>query len=1164
MSVISCRVGSRAFPRRFRDACALAVSVSLVLLPVYPAPAVAAGKQLSLAAVQPTFDSHYVGKTVKSQLGQIAQSDPALLNRTDGTPVNVIVKLDYDSVSSYGGNIPGYAATSPGKTGKKLKQNQAAVAAYTAYATTYESQVLSNVRSKVAGAKIRQSFRNVYGGVSMTLPANRIADLLAVDGVVAVQQDKLEQPLTDATPAFLTADQVWTILGGKSGTGYKTAGQGVIVGVLDTGIWPEHPSFADQGLKPLSTGPYPCTFGITGAGDNDPAFACQNKLVGAYAFLDTYIAVNGSAPGEHCTGGGVCSARDADGHGTHTSSTAAGGPVDNATLLGVNRGHISGMAPGAQVIMYRVCLTLGCYQSDSVNAVQQAIIDGVDVINFSISGGTTPYTDAVELAFLDAYQAGVFVSASAGNSGPGAGTAAHGGPWVNTVGASTSNRFFLSTLHLTANGGAMLDLPGGVTVTAGVAVPTDIVLASAPPYSNNLCLNPAAPGTFTGKIVACQRGTNARVDKGYNVLQGGAVGMILFNPVVQDQESDNHWLPAIHIDGPAGAQMLAFIGGNAGVKATWANGTATMVQGDVMAAFSSRGPLGDFIKPDVTAPGVQILAGMTPAPVPTDITVGPPGQLFQAIAGTSMSSPHSAGVAALVRAVHPTWTPGQVKSALMTSSVQDTVKEDGVTPADPFDRGAGAIRALPAVNAVVTFDVLPADYIASATDPLGRVNLNLPSIDATTMPGQLTTYRTMHNVSKGPQTLSVSTTAPAGVQIIVASKPKGSAPASNSDQNIQVPQNADVPLQITIKAPSVANGQYFGQITLTPQTGGKNAGPPVVMPVAFVKQQGVVTLSHSCAPPTFPRASQSHCTVQAQNFSGTAANTSIEVDPSSTFLGYTNVSSPGVLVGGGKNASMITWSGTLNGTTPPVIGIVNCPGCSPAGAYLPLSLFGITPIAGVGDETITNFNVPSFLFGGEVYSKIGVVSDGYVVIGGGTSADIAFINQNLPDPTRPNNVIAPFWTDLNPGAGGAVRIGTLTDGSGDNWIVIDYAAVKEYSTSKTNTFEIWIQYLGSPAEGAWIDYGTINGNGDGGLLTVGAENRSGDRGGMIYYNGVGTLPSNGTGLAITSSPPGLGGMVQFTYDALGKKTGVYSTTANMTSNVTPGTTQVVQPLTVTP
>ena len=176
----------------------------------------------------------------------------------------------------------------------------------------------------------------------------------------------------------------------------------------------------------------------------DP-FTCNDKLIGAYAFTDTYMQFIGALPGENCDNAtGECSARDADGHGTHTASTAAGSRA-NASIFGINRGTISGMAPGAHVIAYRVCLDQGCFESDSVAAVGQAIEDGVDVINFSIGGGATPYSDPVEIAFLEAYDNGILVNASAGNSGPGAATADHGGAWVNTVGASTSDRHFLTT-----------------------------------------------------------------------------------------------------------------------------------------------------------------------------------------------------------------------------------------------------------------------------------------------------------------------------------------------------------------------------------------------------------------------------------------------------------------------------------------------------------------------------------------------------------------------------------------------------------------------------------------------------------------------------------------------------------------------------------------------
>src|SRR5262249_54021607 len=169
---------------------------------------------------------------------------------------------------------------------------------------------------------------------------------------------------------------------------------------------------------------------------------------------------------------------------------------------------VCGIAPGAHVIAYRVCLSAGCFTSDSVSAVQQAITDGVDVINFSISGGAQPYTDPVEITFLDAVNAGISVNASAGNSGPGAGTADHGGPWTTTVGASTGPRSFNSTLHLTADGGATLDVPG-VTLTTGIGSPTPVVLAATLGGGETAACSVDAPaGSATGKVVVCARGGN--------------------------------------------------------------------------------------------------------------------------------------------------------------------------------------------------------------------------------------------------------------------------------------------------------------------------------------------------------------------------------------------------------------------------------------------------------------------------------------------------------------------------------------------------------------------------------------------------------------------------------------------------------------------------------
>ena len=240
---------------------------------------------------------------------------------------------------------------------------------------------------------------------------------MKIEGAVAVQSDKLNKPLTDSSPGFISANPLYPGLGGTA-----NAGKGVIYGNLDTGVWPEHPSFADLGNlgappPKADATPRACEFG-----DNPLTPGHRRVRLQPQAHrrreLPRHVQRAQPAPRPYPD-----TARDSEGHGTHTASTSAGNIVADADPLGVNRGPIHGIAPGAWVIEYKVCGAAGCYDSDTTAAVEQAILDGVDVINYSISGGTDPFTDSIELAFLDAYAAGVFVSASAGNEGPGAATA---------------------------------------------------------------------------------------------------------------------------------------------------------------------------------------------------------------------------------------------------------------------------------------------------------------------------------------------------------------------------------------------------------------------------------------------------------------------------------------------------------------------------------------------------------------------------------------------------------------------------------------------------------------------------------------------------------------------------------------------------------------------
>ena len=1052
-----------------------------------------------------------------------------------------MVKLDYDAAAAYRGDIKGLPATSPQVTGRTLNKSDAAVATYLRHVEATSAAVVQRIRAAVPAAAVTGSYTLAYGGLSLRLPANQAKALLTVPGVAAVQADTLNQPTAatesavaaaptvgnDAT-AFIGANKVWPSLGGQ-----KLAGKGVIVGVLDTGIWPEHPMLADGGYLP-KPGPagktWGCQFGDGSVAALGAAFTCNSKLIGAYAFTDTNLAVNGALPGEFCDvslktpdhPAGQCSARDADGHGTHTSTTAAGDPVEHSPLLGVDRGAISGVAPGASVIMYRVCLTKGCYGSDSVKAVNQAIIDGANVLNFSIGGGANPYTDPVELAFLDAYAAGISVSASAGNSGPGAATAEHGSPWVTTVAASTFDRAFQSTLSLTSTDGATYSQVG-TTLTQGVTDAPVVLAADVPGYTGTKnCLAAFPAGSVTGKVVVCERGGGGggRVEKGYFASLGGAAGMILYNPTLQDTESDNHFIPAIHL---ADAAVLPFLAAHQSITATWAAGTKAAVQGDVMADFSSRGPVGsDFLKPDVTGPGVQVLAGHTPASI--DIATGPTGELYQAIAGTSMSSPHSAGTAALIKAAHPTWSAGQIKSAEMTSSVQSVVDSDG-SAATPFDRGAGSIRANRAVSPTLTFDVTAAAYAASSTNQLDRVDLNLPSINADPLAGVLKTTRRAKNVSGRTQSFKVAVTTAAGLSVSV------------SPSIFTIPAGGTKALTITLDGTNMTDAaEAFAQITLKPLD---RSQVQVVLPVAARRAPGNISLSQSCSGnPVMPKE-VSTCTVTAQNQApaGTDAKLTVTV-PKGLMENF--VSPPAR-----QTATGASWSGTLTAKLAPTVTSV-APGTSPGGGYLPLAAYGIAPFAGVGDETLSTVTVPSFLFGGERYTSVGIDSNGYVVIGGGSSADNDCCNvQTFPNPARPNNVIAPFWTDLDPGTAGNVYVGLLKDdASGAQYLVIDYDGVVDFGTTVANSFEVWIQV--GATEGQWISYGDLGGA-QGQPLAAGVENRDGS-------SGVNITPAANSEDVVKLAPFTPGGSVSFRYQVSGPKTGNYDLIASVKSDVVKGTT----------
>jgi hypothetical protein len=1033
--------------------------------------------------------------------------------------VSVVIDLEQDGLASYAGELPGLAATSPAVTGEDdLDVSSPRSRAYLAHLEREQRGFEQRLRRAAPQARVTEQYQIIIGGVAALVPPDELEEIEALPGVRGVYLDRIEQIQTDASHAFMGTTGLWDQLGGQD-----QAGEGTIVGILDTGVWPEHPSLSDPDPlgKPYTHpgGEYVCDFGSDVEGDDN--VACNNKLIGAHRFMAAQDATNG--PGTYFRSG-----RDDNGHGTHTGTTAAGNAGVEASVLGADLGVISGVAPRAHVISYKVCGATGsCFTSDSAAAIQQSLLDGVDVLNFSVGGGTNPYNDIVSLAFLDAYNAGVFVAASAGNSGPGANTVGHREPWTMTVGASTSDRHFMSTVSLTGDDGASLEVDGA-TITGGIDTPTEVVMA---PGDGQCFAEDLAPGTFDGEIVVCYRGFIARASKSMHVRDAGGSGLILVNQDLLGVNTDSHYIPTVHLEVPEGQQLLSFLSDNDEVTATFTSGEARTVRGDVMAGFSSRGGSGQTLgisKPDVTGPGIQILAGNTPiSPAYGDGGLGAAGELYQAIAGTSMSSPHGAGAAALLRDAHPDWTPGEIKSALMLAAQsQGVVKEDGTTPTTPFDDGAGSMRPLAAANVPFTMDESGLNYLALA-DRLW--DANYPSVYVPRLAGSITLERTLRSQDARGGRLSLQVVdAPSDLRVTV---PRSIA---------LPPAGGEVSFPIAIDARTVPIGQVrHAALQLTYR------GQQLRMPISIVRTAAPVSVGKVCDPADIARRAITECEITLENTGLRDATVSV-IDELPRELQLIRDS----VEGGVADGNRVLFEGTLDGASPPTPVASVIPTNQTFG-YLPLAGFSGTPVP-LGTDSVVNFNVPAFQYAGQTHSLLGIGSNGYVVAGGAAPQDVAWVNQNLPDPDRPNNVLAPFWTDMDVEAAGRVLIATLRAGP-EAWIVVEWEGVANYDDhSQRNTAQVWIGYDGGAP--TWFTYGNLAG-GNSGAVTVGAENADGTAGNNVFYNGVGQAPtpsSEGYAVAVTSQPGAPGETHTIRFSARGQQVGDWTNYVVVTSDVFAG------------
>jgi subtilisin family serine protease len=752
-----------------------------------------------------------------------------------GSRALYLVQMDGAPLAAYEGGVAGIPSTRPPE-GARLDKDTWNYQAYRQYLRDRREHVLRSAgvdqRSTVA------EYTTVFNGFGARLNAEEVGRLERTPGVMRVWKNEIFHTDTISTPRFLGLDGPSGAWNAEFGTP-EHAGEGVVVGVIDTGFWPESPSLAalpgprpDEALikqKWYADGVDKCDEGAS------HPVACNNKVIGARYYDKTGLGTGFPAEFQ--------SPRDYDGHGTHTAGTALGEHDIPATINGEAVGHVSGMAPAARLAVYKALWRQDDGEGsggtiDLVQAIDDAVTDGVDIINYSVSGSSTYVVDPTSIAFFNAAAAGVFIATSAGNSGPDTSTVAHVTPWTTTVAASSHDRGAEKTVTL-GNG---MTLKG---VGQGKAVPSAPLIDSVKaglPAANATNVELCYPKTLDpvkvkGKIVLCKRGVNARTDKSMAVRDAGGVGMILYNPTLNSLNADYHVIPSVHIGHVEGAAVKAYLASAKAPTAALSAVVNVTPEAPEVAAFSSAGPAvgggGDLIKPDISAPGVDIVAAVSPA--------GHYGNLFDGVSGTSMSAPHIAGIAALLVSKHPTWSPAAVRSALMTTATQTDnqkkpIQRAGVD-ATPFDMGAGQVKPSAAFDPGLVYDSGPTDWIrygcgigqfqqiSTWCDSVGMIDpsdLNYPSIAIGDLPGRQTVTRTVKNVTAQSSVYVASGKAPTGFEVTV------------SPSTLTVPPGGTASYTVTFARTTAAyNTWAFGALTWTDLRGHAVRSPIAVKPVAL-------------------------------------------------------------------------------------------------------------------------------------------------------------------------------------------------------------------------------------------------------------------------------------------------------------------------------------------
>ncbi|XVE67048.1 hypothetical protein DITRI_Ditri08aG0128900 [Diplodiscus trichospermus] len=664
--------------------------------------------------------------------------------------------------------------------------------------------LLSDILGSKESAKesILYSYKHGFSGFAAVLSQSQAKLIADLPGVVRVVPNRILSLHTTRSWDFLQVrPQIEDGILSKSHSGI-----GTIIGVMDTGIWPESESFKDKGI-----GKFPSRWkGVCQAGEGFNRSHCNRKIIGARWYIKGYEAEFGKlAPGD---GVEFLSPRDASGHGTHTSSTATGALVENANFRGLAQGLAKGGAPSSWLAIYKVCwATGGCSSADLLAAFDDAIFDGIDVLSVSLGSPpplSTYVDDALAIGSFHAVARGISVVCSAGNSGPYPQSVINTAPWVITVAASTIDRDFPAVVTLGNNQtvlGQSFYTGREVNKFHPIVYGEDIAATDVDESSAGSCDMETLNATLArGKVVLCfqSRSQRSAAIASNSVLKVQGAGVIFAQFPTKDVSCP--WtFPCVQVDFAAGTSLLTYMAASRKpvVKFSYPKTVIGQQLAPEVAYFSSRGPSSlspSVLKPDIAAPGVDILASWSPAS-PSKSPDSPQNKAsalnFKLDSGTSMACPHISGIVALLKGIHPSWSPAAIKSALVTTASatdeygQNTVAEGAPhKQADPFDYGGGHVDPNKALSPGLIYDIETSDYVcflyamgynSTAISLMTRVhspchrsakfvvNLNLPSITIPELKQRLTVSRTVTNVGLVNSVYVARVQPPAGTYVSV-------------------------------------------------------------------------------------------------------------------------------------------------------------------------------------------------------------------------------------------------------------------------------------------------------------------------------------------------------------------------------------------------------------